>query len=127
MSCCVSFSRALGVAGRQADENARQPGKSALTLQAEINFVDDQGVGHPFLMYADKLLDCKTEVAGNWGATKPVECGGKRSATPLWLERLVLRWIRHKHKPKRRRASLAAALHIAVADTFNRTRCNGKY
>ena len=42
---------------------------------------------------------------------------GKRSATPLWLERLALRWIRHKHKPKRRRASLAAALHIAVADT----------
>src|SRR5437868_4613382 len=39
-----------------------------------------------------------------------MECGGKRSATPLWLERLVLRWIRHKHKPKRRRASLAAAL-----------------
>ena len=47
-----------------------------------------------------------------------MECGGKRSATPLWLERLVLRWIRHKHKPKRRRASLAAALHMAVADTF---------
>src|SRR6266581_1733754 len=50
-----------------------------------------------------------------------MECGGKRSATPLWLERLVLRWIWHKHKPKRRRASLAAALHMAVADTFNRT------
>src|SRR5438445_11201749 len=45
----------------------------------------------------------------SWSAG--VECGGKRSATPLWLERLVLRWIRHKHKPKRRRASLAAALH----------------
>src|SRR6266478_9716904 len=40
-----------------------------------------------------------------------MECGGKRSATPLWLESLVLRWIRHKHKPKRRRAALAAALH----------------
>src|SRR5438552_17810660 len=50
-----------------------------------------------------------------------MECGGKRSATPLWLERLVLRWIWHKHQPKRRRASLAAALHMAVADTFNRT------
>src|SRR5437879_12941340 len=50
-----------------------------------------------------------------------MECGGKRSATPLWLEGLVLRWIRHKHKPKRRRASLAAALHMAVAETFNRT------
>src|SRR6267378_4368675 len=50
-----------------------------------------------------------------------MECGGKRSATPLWLERLVLRWIWHKHKPKRRRASLAAALHMAVADTLNRT------
>src|SRR5207249_8245030 len=49
-----------------------------------------------------------------------MECGGNRSATPLWLERLVLRWIRHKHQPKRRRASLAAALHMAVADTFNR-------
>src|SRR5438309_9117959 len=49
-----------------------------------------------------------------------MECGGKRSATPLWLEKLVLRWIWHKHKPKRRRASLAAALHMAVADTFNR-------
>src|SRR5205814_1983838 len=51
-----------------------------------------------------------------------MECGGKRSATPLWIERLVLRWIRHKHQPKRRRASLAAALHMAVDDTFNRTR-----
>src|SRR5438105_1901516 len=50
-----------------------------------------------------------------------MECGGKRSATPLWLERLVLRWIGHKPKPKRRRASLAAALHMAVADIFNRT------
>src|SRR5437879_3324706 len=40
-----------------------------------------------------------------------MECGGKRSATPLWLVRLVLRAIRHKDKPKRRRASLAAALH----------------
>src|SRR6266702_6396803 len=50
-----------------------------------------------------------------------MECGGKRSATPLWLERLVLRWIRYKQKPKRRRASLAAALHMAVAGTFNRT------
>src|SRR5438876_9944972 len=48
-----------------------------------------------------------------------MECGGKRSATPLWIERLVLRWIRHKPKPKRRRASLAAALHMAVAETFN--------
>src|SRR5947207_2634147 len=46
------------------------------------------------------------------------QCGGKRSATPLWLERLVLKWIRHKHQPKRRRASLAAALHMAVADTL---------
>jgi len=42
-----------------------------------------------------------------------MECGGKRSATPLWLGRLVLRWIQHKHKEKRRRASLAAALHMA--------------
>src|SRR6266581_9736472 len=40
-----------------------------------------------------------------------MECGGKRSATRLWLERLVLRWIRYKQEPKRRRASLAAALH----------------
>jgi len=36
-----------------------------------------------------------------------MECGGKRSATPLWLER----WSDTKHKPQRRRASLAAALH----------------
>src|SRR5438445_11284650 len=46
-----------------------------------------------------------------------MECGGKRSATPLWLERFVLRWLGHKHKPKRRRASLAAALHMAVAES----------
>src|SRR5881296_1756660 len=44
-----------------------------------------------------------------------MECGGKRSVTPLWLERLVLGWIRHKHKPKRRRASLAAALPGAIS------------
>ena len=43
-----------------------------------------------------------------------MECGGKRSATPLWLESRVLRSIQHK-QPKRRRASLAAALHMAVA------------
>src|SRR5947209_374362 len=54
-------------------------------------------------------------------SAQPLSLGGKRSATPLWLERLVLRWIRHKHKPRRRRASLAAALHMAVIDTFNRT------
>jgi len=50
-----------------------------------------------------------------------MECGGKRSATPLWLE-VGFEMVRHKHKPKRRRASLAAALHMVVADTFNRTR-----
>ncbi len=34
--------------------------------------------------------------------------------------------IRHKHKPKRRRASLAAALVIAVTDTFNHAQGTGR-
>jgi len=45
-----------------------------------------------------------------------MECGGKRSATPLCLQ--IFGWRIHA---KRRRASLAAALHTAVTDTFNRT------
>src|SRR5437667_986785 len=70
------------------------------------------GRGGPFLMGVIKTVVMPRD---------SMECGGKRSATPLWLERLVLRWIRHKRKPKRRRASLAAALHMAVTDSFNRT------
>ena len=34
--------RTTQIAGRQPDKNARQPRESALTLQAEINFVDDE-------------------------------------------------------------------------------------
>src|SRR6266581_7839850 len=42
-----------------------------------------------------------------------IECGGKRSATPLFLAFPCefQEWGRH---PKRRRASLAAALHITI-------------
>jgi hypothetical protein len=41
-----------------------------------------------------------------------LECGGKRSATPLSQAAVILRSIRQHHpQPKRRRASLAAALH----------------
>src|SRR5438874_13122374 len=52
-----------------------------------------------------------------WGAIKSIchshmECGGTRSATPLWLEAPLE--IRHKHKLKRCRASLSAALHMAA-------------
>jgi len=39
-----------------------------------------------------------------------MECGGKRSATPLWLV-FVSYHLKTNLKPKRRRASLAAALH----------------
>src|SRR5205807_9782815 len=39
-----------------------------------------------------------------------MECGGKRSATPLWLVSCVSSED-EALKPKRRRASLAAALH----------------
>ncbi len=53
-----------------------------------------------------------------------MECGGKRSATPLWLPRLVLTY--DTNKPKRRRASLAAALVIAVTDTFNHAQGTGR-
>lgn len=34
------------IAGGEPDENARQPGKGALPLQAQVNLVDDEGVGH---------------------------------------------------------------------------------
>src|SRR5436309_2237370 len=40
-----------------------------------------------------------------------MECGGKRSATPLWLEFVPAPSQDPPLKPKRRRASLAAALH----------------
>src|SRR5213594_1655911 len=39
------------------------------------------------------------------------ECGGKRSATPLWLVFVPYPSQDEPLKPKRRRASLAAALH----------------
>src|SRR5438876_12217800 len=45
-----------------------------------------------------------------------MECGGKRSATPLWLVFVPYPSQDQPLKPKRRRASLAAALHMAVAD-----------
>ena len=38
--------RAAEIARRQPHEHARQPGESAFALQAEIDFVDDQRVGH---------------------------------------------------------------------------------
>src|SRR6266567_2948666 len=50
-----------------------------------------------------------------------MECGGKRSATPLWLVFVPYPFQDEPLKPKRRRASLAAALHMAVADTLNRS------
>ncbi len=50
-----------------------------------------------------------------------MECGGKRSATPLWLVFISYPPQDQPLKPKRRRASLAAALHRAVTDAFNRT------
>src|SRR5437868_4613377 len=50
-----------------------------------------------------------------------MECGGKRSATPLWLVCVPDPSQDEPLKPKRRRASLAAALHMDVANTFNRT------
>src|SRR6266478_323659 len=46
--------------------------------------------------------------------TKPasaMECGGKRSATPLWLVFVSYPSQDQALEPKRRRASLAAALH----------------
>src|SRR5437667_1509752 len=49
-----------------------------------------------------------------------MDCGGKRSATPLWLMFVPYPSQDEPLKPKRCRASLAAALHMAVADTFNR-------
>src|SRR5947208_7746928 len=40
-----------------------------------------------------------------------MECGGKRGATPLWLVFVPYPSQDEPLKPKRRRASLAAALH----------------
>ena len=34
------------VAGGKPEEHARQAGKSAFALQAQIDFVDNEGVGH---------------------------------------------------------------------------------
>lgn len=38
--------RTAQVAAGEADENARQPGKGAFTLQAQVDFVDDERCGH---------------------------------------------------------------------------------
>src|SRR5438094_6866966 len=64
---------------------------------------------------------------GRTGAIKSVghsymECGGKRSATPLWLVFVPYPSQDEPLKPKRRRASLAAALHMAPGRCFNHTR-----
>ena len=37
---------ATEVAGGEADEDARQAGEGAFALQAQIDFVDDEGTGH---------------------------------------------------------------------------------
>ena len=37
---------AAQIAGGEPDENARQAGEGAFALQAQIDFVDDQRVGH---------------------------------------------------------------------------------
>ena len=37
---------AAQVAGGEADEYARQPGKGAFTLEAQVDFVYDERVGH---------------------------------------------------------------------------------
>src|SRR6266404_9248813 len=53
-----------------------------------------------------------------------MECGGKRSATPLWLVLVPYPPQDEPLKPKRRRASLAAALHSYAglcADHFHRS------
>src|SRR5882672_2853823 len=50
-----------------------------------------------------------------------MDCGGKRSATPLWLLFVSHASPNQLLGPKRRRASLAAALHMALTDTLNRT------
>src|SRR5882672_3348165 len=50
-----------------------------------------------------------------------MECGGKRSATPLWLLFVSHASPNQLLRPKRRRASLAAALHMALTDTLNRS------
>src|SRR6267378_1796869 len=50
-----------------------------------------------------------------------MECGGKRRATPLWLLFVSHASPNQLLRPKRRRASLAAALHMALTDTLNRT------
>ena len=62
------------------------------------------------------------------GATKTIghshlECGGKRSATPLWLAFVSYPSQDQPLKPKRRRASLAAALHRVPGHdhSFNHT------
>jgi len=47
-----------------------------------------------------------------------MDCGGKRSATPLWVE--ISFEMNFKHKLKRRRAALAAAFDTS-ANPLNRT------
>src|SRR6266568_9380405 len=55
-------------------------------------------------------------------APDSMECGGKRSATPLWLLFVSYPSQNQPLKPKRRRASLAAALHMAVTTLLIVTR-----
>src|SRR6266446_2136262 len=55
-------------------------------------------------------INCQPNTSPN-RRVKIMECGGKRSATPLLDCRSIAACIEDKHKPKRRRAPLAAALH----------------
>src|SRR5438874_11554587 len=50
-----------------------------------------------------------------------MDCGGKRSATPFWLHLAAGDSSKHNVilNPKRRRASLAAAVHMCKIDGVN--------
>ena len=49
---------AAQIAGREPHEDARQPGESALALQTQIDFVDNQRLGHEVKL--KDVLDCST-------------------------------------------------------------------
>ena len=53
---------AAQIARREPHKDARQPGEGAFALQAQVDFIDDQRVGHTRTVTADRaLVNLETE------------------------------------------------------------------
>jgi len=67
--------RAAEIARGEADKNARQPGKSAFTLQAQIDFVDDERVGHGCSLAGGAKIEMSLRNAAGFSECTGLFCG----------------------------------------------------